>query len=59
MLSFTNTYSESMRGLTAQVTALLRLPEVTVQAFAEDGVTSECVLHGKLTPGKITLLKIY
>uniref|UniRef100_A0A8C9KLJ8 AT-hook containing transcription factor 1 n=1 Tax=Panthera tigris altaica TaxID=74533 RepID=A0A8C9KLJ8_PANTA len=46
---------ESMRGLTAQVTALLRLPEVTVQAFAEDGVTSECVLHGKLTPGRNAL----
>ncbi|XP_046933075.1 protein ELYS isoform X1 [Lynx rufus] len=44
-----------MRGLTAQVTALLRLPEVTVQAFAEDGVTSECVLHGKLTPGRNAL----
>lgn len=48
-----------MRGLTARVAALLRLPEVTVQAFAEDGVTSECVLRGKLAPGKITLLETY
>ncbi|XP_039091782.1 protein ELYS isoform X2 [Hyaena hyaena] len=44
-----------MRGLTAQVTALLRLPEVTVQACAEDGRTSECVLRGRLTPGRNAL----
>ncbi|XP_029790730.1 protein ELYS isoform X2 [Suricata suricatta] len=44
-----------MRGLTAQVTALLRLPEVTVQACAEDGVTSAWGLRGRLAAGRNAL----
>ncbi|XP_044243926.2 protein ELYS isoform X6 [Ursus arctos] len=48
----TNTWSESMRGLTAKVTSgLLPLPEVSLQAL-EDEVTVESVLHGKIAAGR-------
>lgn len=59
MLSFKNTYSEIMRGLTAKVTSgLLPLPEVSLQAL-EDEVTVESVLQGKIAAGIVMLLKTY